>query len=86
LEEVSGLLHTFIKKRPLAGEIDANLGAKASTEMGDVTVDDAAMFLAKFKNGALGTFEASRSRSAARITTGSRSTAAREASSGSSSD
>ena len=57
---MSGLLHTFIKRRPLAGDIDANLGAKASTEMGDVTVDDAAMFLAKFKNGALGTFEASR--------------------------
>lgn len=59
-DEVCGLLHTFIKQRPLAGEIDANLGAKASTEMGDVTVDDAAMFLAKFKNGALGTFEATR--------------------------
>ena len=59
-DEVCGLLHTFIKHRPLAGEIDANLGAKASTEMGEVTVDDAAMFLAKFKNGALGTFEATR--------------------------
>ncbi len=59
-DEVCGLLHTFIKQRPLAGEIDANLGAKASTQMGDVTVDDAAMFLAKFKNGALGTFEATR--------------------------
>ena len=59
-DEVCGLLHTFIKQRPLAGEIDANLGAKASAEMGEVTVDDAAMFLAKFKNGALGTFEATR--------------------------
>ncbi len=59
-DEVVGLLHTFVKQRPLAGEIDASLGAKASTEMGDVTVDDAAMFLARFKNGALGTFEASR--------------------------
>jgi predicted dehydrogenase len=59
-DEVCGILHTFIKQRPLAGEIDANLGAKASKEMGEVTVDDAAMFLAKFKNGALGTFEASR--------------------------
>jgi predicted dehydrogenase len=59
-DEVCGLLHTFIKQRPLAGEIDANLGAQASTEMGEVTVDDAAMFLAKFKNGALGTFEATR--------------------------
>ncbi|MFN3730133.1 MAG: Gfo/Idh/MocA family protein [Fimbriimonadaceae bacterium] len=58
--EVCGYLHTFIKKRPLAGAIDDRLGAAASTEMGDVTVDDAAMFLAKFKNGALGTFEASR--------------------------
>jgi predicted dehydrogenase len=59
-DEVTGHLHTFIKKRPLAGEIDDKLGAKSSSEMGDVTVDDAAMFLAKFKNGALGTFEASR--------------------------
>ena len=59
-DEVVGLLHTFVKQRPLAGEIDASLGAKASAEMGEVTVDDAAMFLARFKNGALGTFEASR--------------------------
>lgn len=59
-DEVSGLLHTFIKQRPIAGEIDDKLGAKATSEMGDVTVDDAAMFLARFKNGALGTFEASR--------------------------
>ncbi|HSI73801.1 MAG TPA: Gfo/Idh/MocA family oxidoreductase [Fimbriimonas sp.] len=59
-DEVSGYLHTFIKQRPIAGEIDDKLGAKASSQMGEVTVDDAAMFLAKFKNGALGTFEASR--------------------------
>lgn len=60
LEEVSGHLHTFIKKRPLVGGTDDRLGAIASTDMGDVTVDDAAMFLTRFKNGALGTFEASR--------------------------
>jgi predicted dehydrogenase len=60
IDEVSGLLHTFVKQRPIAGAIDANLGAAATEEMGEVTVDDAAMFLAKFKNGALGTFEASR--------------------------
>jgi predicted dehydrogenase len=59
-DEVSGLLHTFIKERPIAGEIDERLGAKASDKMGEVTVDDAAMFMAKFKNGALGTFEATR--------------------------
>jgi predicted dehydrogenase len=60
IDEVCGLLHTFIKQRPLAGAINDALGAEATTEMGEVTVDDAAMFLAKFKNGALGTFEASR--------------------------
>lgn len=60
LAEVSGLLHTFIKERPLAGEVDDKLGAKASREMGEVTVDDAAIFMARFRNGALGTFEASR--------------------------
>lgn len=59
-DEVCGTLHTFIKKRPKAGAINDKLGAEATSEMGDVTVDDAAMFLAKFKNGALGTFEASR--------------------------
>jgi len=59
-DEVSGLLHTFIKERPIAGAINERLGAEATSEMGQVTVDDAAMFLAKFKNGALGTFEASR--------------------------
>lgn len=59
-DEVVGCMHTFIKKRPLVGEIDDKLGASASTETGDVTVDDAALFLAKFKNGALGTFEATR--------------------------
>ncbi|MBX3119084.1 MAG: Gfo/Idh/MocA family oxidoreductase [Fimbriimonadaceae bacterium] len=59
-EQVTGHLHTFIKKRPLVGATDDRLGAQASAEMGEVTVDDAAMFLATFKNGALGTFEASR--------------------------
>jgi predicted dehydrogenase len=59
-DEVSGLLHTFVKQRPKAGAINDKLGAEATSEMGEVTVDDAAMFMAKFKNGALGTFEASR--------------------------
>lgn len=59
-EEVSGHLHTFVKRRPLVGATDDKMGATASSEMGDVTVDDASMFLAKFANGALGTFEATR--------------------------
>lgn len=59
-EEVNGLLHTFIKQRPLAGAVDGGLGASARSDMGEVTVDDASLFLARFKNGALGTFEATR--------------------------
>ena len=59
-EEVVGHMHTFVKKRPLVGATDDKLGATASAEMGDVTVDDASMFLAKFSGGAIGTFEASR--------------------------
>lgn len=58
--EVCGTLETFIKRRPLAGAVDDKLGAAAASEMGDVTVDDAAMLMARFKNGALGTFEATR--------------------------
>lgn len=58
--EVSGVLETFIKRRPLAGAADDRLGAAATNEMGEVTVDDAAAFVCRFKNGALGTFEATR--------------------------
>lgn len=58
--EVSGVLETFIKRRPLAGASDDRLGAAASSEMGEVTVDDASAFVCRFKNGALGTFEATR--------------------------
>lgn len=60
VDEVAGLLHTFIKERPLVGEINDRLGASASDQMGKVDVDDAAMMMARFKNGALGMFEASR--------------------------
>ena len=58
--EVSGMMHTFVKQRPLAGVADGGLGASAQPQMGEVTVDDAAAFLARFKNGAIGTFEATR--------------------------
>lgn len=58
--EVCGRLHTFVKRRPLVGAIDDKMGATASSEMGEVTVDDASLFLATFRNGALGTFEATR--------------------------
>ena len=51
IDAVMGMTKTFIQSRPLAGD----MGKK-----GTVNVDDAALFLARFKNGAIGTFEASR--------------------------
>lgn len=60
-DSVCGLMKTFIEKRPM---LEAQAGwlaaAQGSTKMGDVTVDDATLFLAKFANGAIGTFEATR--------------------------
>jgi predicted dehydrogenase len=56
---VSGLLETFVKERPLP-ESSSGLSGVAGTERGEVTVDDAAVFLARFSGGALGTFEATR--------------------------
>ncbi|MCC6444070.1 MAG: Gfo/Idh/MocA family oxidoreductase [Armatimonadetes bacterium] len=60
IAEVSGMMETFVKQRPKLAASDDRLGGKASDEMGDVTVDDAALFLARFENGAVGTFEATR--------------------------
>ena len=58
---VSAITETFVKERPLPSE-SAGLSASSSgqTEMGEVTVDDAALFLARFAGGALATFEATR--------------------------
>ena len=50
IDEVVGMTQTFISERRVPGT-----GKKAK-----VTVDDAAAFLARFKNGVMGTFEASR--------------------------
>jgi len=51
IAQVSGELTTFIRERPLPG---------APKKKGKVTVDDAAMALVKFANGATGTIEATR--------------------------
>jgi len=51
--EVIGTAETFVKERPLEGT-DGEEG-----EMDRVTVNDAAAFLARFENGAIGTFEIS---------------------------
>src|SRR5699024_1146428 len=59
-KELTGITETFIKERPI-GEMTGGLSAKGdSSEMGEVTVDDAVAFIAHFENGALGTFEATR--------------------------
>ena len=61
--EVIGMSETFIKERPLAEEM-TGLSATGSTNpnapRGQVTVDDATLFMAKFADGAIGSFEATR--------------------------
>ncbi len=60
---VSGLLETFVGSRPIAGE-RVGLGGQGAVgddvPRGTVTVDDAALFTARFADGAIGSFEASR--------------------------
>ncbi len=51
ITEVSGLLKTFINERPLP---------ENPKKMGKVDVDDAALSMVKFRNGAIGTIEGSR--------------------------
>lgn len=60
IAEVSGLMHTFVKERPVAGETDDRMGAVASDKTEKVDVDDASLFLARFTGNTVGTFEASR--------------------------
>jgi predicted dehydrogenase len=60
---VSGRLETFVKERPVPAGQHTGLSGAAGTDPADrgpVTVDDAAAFLARFRGGALGVFEATR--------------------------
>ncbi|MGQ5394732.1 Gfo/Idh/MocA family protein [Paenibacillus sp. M.A.Huq-84] len=61
MSEVVGMSETFIKDRPMPTSM-TGLSAKGSADAprGKVDVDDATLFLARFGNGALGSFEASR--------------------------
>jgi len=60
IESVSALTETFVKQRPLPAE-SAGLAASANgTGTGEVTVDDAALFLARLNGGAIATYEATR--------------------------
>ena len=63
ITEIAGAIaETFITKRKkLTGTGGETLGAgQAAEEMGDVTVDDTVLFLARFSNGAVGSYEAAR--------------------------
>ncbi|MBM7569058.1 Gfo/Idh/MocA family protein [Paenibacillus sacheonensis] len=59
-KEVNGMMETFIKERPI-GEMSGGLSASVKGgELGKVDVDDASIFMARFENGAVGVFEATR--------------------------
>jgi predicted dehydrogenase len=57
---VSALTETFVKQRPLLAGVTGGLSATGGEETGEVTVDDAALFTARFSEGAVGVFEATR--------------------------
>jgi predicted dehydrogenase len=63
ITEIAGAIaETFITKRKkLAGTTGGTLrGGEAADELGEVTVDDTVLFLARFSNGAVASFEAAR--------------------------
>ncbi|NGO12645.1 Gfo/Idh/MocA family oxidoreductase [Streptomyces sp. HC44] len=57
---VSALTETFVRERPLPGGATSGLSAVSSDGVGQVTVDDAALFTGRFTSGALASFEATR--------------------------
>ncbi len=60
--KVVSTLDTFVKERPVEVQNSGGSGLswEAGSEKGEVTVDDSTTFLARFDNGATGTFEATR--------------------------
>lgn len=64
IRAVSCLTARFVAERPLPGEGAATFSAGTqdggAREMGEVTVEDAALMMAEFENGAIGSFEATR--------------------------
>jgi predicted dehydrogenase len=56
---VSGLTETFVKQRPLPSA-SSGLSASGTSTLGDVTVDDAAIFLGRLEGGGLASYEATR--------------------------
>jgi len=60
LTGVSAAMTTFVPRRPLPSASSGLVASGAAGESGDVTVDDAAAFVARTDGGALATFEATR--------------------------
>jgi predicted dehydrogenase len=63
ITSVVGMEETFVRQRPAEAQgtqLSTMLTAQAGRVMETVDVDDATIFLARFANGALGTFEATR--------------------------
>ncbi len=64
ITEICGAIaETFIKQRAVAGGVAGGGltdGGSQTAAMGDVTVDDAVLFLARFSGGAVASFEAAR--------------------------
>ncbi|NED97771.1 Gfo/Idh/MocA family oxidoreductase [Phytoactinopolyspora alkaliphila] len=67
LTGVSAMVETFVPRRPQAepsagsgSKLGGHVDAGRDVAMGEVTVDDAAVFLGRFGGGALATFEATR--------------------------
>jgi len=83
IAHVTAMTAQFIKQRPLPVEGSSGAfqaGQKVEgRQTRQVTVEDAAIMLARFENGALGSFEATRFARDARTSTPSRSTEARRA-------
>jgi len=59
LTSVAGTLETIITQRPVL-ETTSGLGGTGGSELGEVTVDDVALFTGRFESGVLGIFEATR--------------------------
>jgi predicted dehydrogenase len=60
IQSVSALTETFVKQRPLPSESTGLAASANGTGTGEVTVDDAALFLARLDGGAVATYEATR--------------------------
>jgi predicted dehydrogenase len=57
---VTALTETFVRNRPLPASSTGLSGSASATARGEVTVDDAALFLARLDGGAVATYEATR--------------------------